>query len=137
MFSYVGERGLMHGLWALCITFMLIMPLHFICALHGYWLCSRGTGGPSRGSLWLNGSLARVSRAPTRGRVDARDRIMDLDCFSTQWQVGMGLGSRLSYVGPKNRYVVILVLALLYVVRVTCFACTCGIWSRGVCSISL
>jgi len=132
-----AEHDLILGLWGFCITLVLATPLHFICALHGYWLCSRGTGGPSRESLWLNGSLARVSRAPTRGRVDARDRIMDPGCFSVQRQVGMGLGSRLSYVGPKNRYVVILVLALLYVVKVTCFAYTCGIWSRGVCSISL
>ena len=101
--------------------------LHFICTLHGYRICSRGTGGPSRESLWLGYSLARVSGGPTRRRVDARGGIMDPGCFSAQQQVGMGLGSRLSYVGPKDRYVVIPVLALFYVVGVTCFACTCGV----------
>ena len=59
--------------------------------------------------------------------MDARDGIMDPGCFLAQWQVGMELGSRLSYVDPKDRYVVIPVLSWFYVVGVTYFACTCGV----------
>ena len=77
--------------------------LHVICTLHGYRICSRGTGGP------------------TRRRVDTHSGIMDPGCFSAQRQVGMGL------VGPNDRYVVIPVLALFYVVGVTCFACICRV----------
>ena len=47
--------------------------------------------------------------------------------LSAQRQVGMGLGSRLSCVGPKDRYVVILVLVWFYVVGVTYLAYICGV----------
>ena len=42
-----AEHELMPSVWGLCITLVLATPLHFIYTLHGYWICSRGMGGPS------------------------------------------------------------------------------------------
>ena len=57
--------------------------------------------------------------------------------FQRSGRLVWDLGAGCLVWAPKDRYVIILVLALLYVVRVTYFACTCGVWSWGVCSISL
>ena len=110
-----AEHDLIPSLWGFCITLVLATPLHFYvhCMVIGYVLGvreDRPDGAYSSMVLWLECREHRLEDGWTRA--------------IGSW---MGLGSRLSYVGPKNRYMVILVLALLYVVGVTCFACACGV----------
>ena len=121
-----AEHDLIPGLWGLCITLVLVTPciLYAHCMVTGYVLGvreDRPEGAYGSVVLWLEYREDRLEDAWTRSG------IMDPGCFSAQRQVGMGLGSQLSCVGPKDRYVVIFVLALFYMVGVTCFACTYGV----------